>query len=30
MKKLITFLLSVGAALCLLTACGGDEGPLEV
>ena len=30
MKRLIKFLLSIGAALCLLTACGGDEGPLEV
>lgn len=30
MKRLMKFLLTAGAALCLLTACGGDGGPLEV
>lgn len=29
MKRLMKFLLTAGAALCLLTACGGDAGPLE-
>ena len=30
MKRLIKFLLTAGAALCLLTACGGGETALEV
>lgn len=30
MKRLIKFLLAAGAALCLLTACGGKEETLEV
>ena len=29
MKRLMKFLLTAAAALCLLTACGGDDGPLE-
>ena len=29
MKILTKFLLTAGAALCLLTACGGDDAPLE-